>query len=99
MKSIFFSLAFILIGSFSFAHTKNIEVMANRAFPLGIIEATEDAVPPTKEAVELPAACWIVTIHASCGGIYPTQYCNEGRHGTLSQWIRSINTAACGPTV
>jgi hypothetical protein len=93
MKNIFFSLAFILIGSFSFAHTKNIEVMATRAFPLGIIDAAEDAVPPSKQ--ELPAACWIVFIHVTCGGTYQTQYCTDGLHGTVQEWVDRINAAAC----
>lgn len=83
MKNIFFSLAFILIGSFSFAHTKSIDVMATRAFPLGIIDAAEDVVPPSKE--ELPAACWILYIRLSCGGTVQTQYCNDGLHGSITE--------------
>jgi hypothetical protein len=41
------------------------------------------------------AACWEIQITVSCGGTYNTQYCNEGLHGTLVEWVMQVDNWAC----
>lgn len=41
--------------------------------------------------------CWIMVISCECGTTYTTQYCDEGLHGTPSQWVNRVCDQSCGP--
>jgi hypothetical protein len=56
---------------------------------------TDDDVTSPDATVAAPASCWIVKIKVSCGGTYNTQYCNEGLHGTLNEWVMQVDNWAC----
>jgi hypothetical protein len=59
----------------------------------------------TPEAAEAPTEikaiseedleCWIVDVSVSCGGTYETQYCDEGLHGSLTDWVMQVDGWAC----
>ncbi|MFM9950540.1 MAG: hypothetical protein ACKV1O_21565 [Saprospiraceae bacterium] len=94
MKNVFFTLAFMLIGSLAFANTTPVEMPIGDVL-VDVVIAQEEAVAAPEEDLAAPAACWIVAITVSCGGTYNTQYCNEGLHGTLGQWAMQVDSWAC----
>ncbi len=102
MKNVFFSLVFMLVGSLVFAHTNNTEIIAIGDISSGAAVAADDTVAVADDAVTspeavvvAPASCWIMQITVSCGGTYNTQYCDEGLHGTINQWVMQVNNWAC----
>jgi hypothetical protein len=103
MKNVLFSFAFMLIGSLAFAHTNNTEIMAIGDGSIGQVMVADDALVVAEDvavttpevAVDAPAGCWIVYVTVTCGGTYKTQYCNEGLHGTLSDWANRVEGWAC----
>lgn len=57
-------------------------------------EAAE-APTETKAVSEEDLECWIVDVSVSCGGTYETQYCDEGLHGSLTDWLMQVDSWAC----
>ena len=51
--------------------------------------------PKTEAENDGEWACAVINISVSCGGTYETQYCDEGLHGTLPQWIDQVDSWAC----
>lgn len=51
--------------------------------------------PALDSDVEKLRQCWIIPIICSCN-TYTTQYCDDGFHGTPSEWANQICCQGCG---
>lgn len=85
MKNLFFSLALLFVGALS--ATASHSTQSN-------LDVVNEEMSSNMEIAPM-AACWEIQITVSCGGTYNTQYCNEGLHGTLAEWVMQVDSWAC----